>query len=469
MPVRLSHVTSRLRSGTGASSSIWLISAQLGYVALGYLLTVGLARELSVSEFGVYALVLTISTWVNIVAANGIPQVTTQRLAAAPGSAGSVWRSALRLQIVFSVGLALAMVLISPLIARILGQASLTVPIALGSLALPGVAIISLQLGRLSSSLAFRRQALVQITWNVLRTGGALAAAALGGLDAALLAIALSAIPGIVIAGRARYQDSQSARHTGLLRAAAGTSLVGLLLVVLGSYDLIVVTGMLPNEAGLYAAAQNLARIPLYLAIPLAVFVLPHAARHTLGSDRLRRELELALVVITLPAAVILAQPHVLITLVFGSRFAAADGVVAILAVALALLGIAMVASSVLIGTGERRLPALIAAASLAAGACVIVPLVMARGAEGAAWSTAIAAGVATTLSAIVLLRSHPTVIRRIALWRVMAAAAGTFVVAWAPGLNPMISLSAAIVAGLVLVRLFGLPPFGRNAEQSIH
>ncbi len=449
----------------GAASSGWLVAAQVVYMGLGYLLTVGLARVLGVADFGLYALAITIVTWVAIVAATGVPQVAAAHLAAGGEDVEPVWRAAVRLQILLTCALAALLMIIAPLLALVLDQSGLGAAIALGALAMPGVGILSLQLGRLAAGLAFRRQAAAQIAWHVARTGGALAAAAVGGLRAALVAIAIAALPGLAIAGRAGLPAGPRAPLGGLLRAAMGASLAALLVLVLGGYDLLAVSRLLPEATGPYAAAQNLARIPLLLAVPLAAAILPHAARRAHGDRRLPRLLELALLATLASAAAIAVDPAGILRLVFGAGYAeaGAGAVVVLLAGAFAVLGCVSAIVAVLVGVGHRRRAVSAILPGLAIGLVLVVPLVDRLDAPGAALSVLVGSLVALAAGAAALRGSAPGLMAEVRIGRVAVAAAAAGGLGLAvPGPAPL----AAVVVGvsaLAVARLLDLPPLARR------
>jgi O-antigen/teichoic acid export membrane protein len=56
--------------------TIYLMFAQAAFVASGYAIHIGLARLLGPSDYGIYAVVISLMTMVNLILTTGIPQAT---------------------------------------------------------------------------------------------------------------------------------------------------------------------------------------------------------------------------------------------------------------------------------------------------------------------------------------------------------------------------------------------------------
>ena len=449
----------------GHTSSVWLLAAQGVYMVVGYLLTIGLARILSVSDFGIYAITLTIVTWANVVIATGVPQVVSRLLVEHRDSPGAVWAAAVRLQIGLVLGLTVLVVACSPLIASLLGAPGLAVPIVLGALAIPGVGAIALQAGRLSASFHFRRQSIAQVVWNITRTASALVAATVGGVNAALAAIAFSAVPGLIAGGRSRIARTEGDSWRRLLIASVAASLAGLLLVVTGSYDLLLLAAEHPSDAGVYAAAQNLARVPLLLCIPLAGAMLPHAARGVAALVDVRFLLEAGALLAACTTAVIMGAPAAMISLIFGPRFAATGAAPeTVLVGALALLGLTTLLVAVMIGRDVRVEPVIALMVALCIGLISAVLLIPVHGMTGAATSTAIASGTALAICVVLVLRLDSAVLWPVAYLRIALVAACLFGAArLLDGSAILVVASALLIVG-ILVPILRLPPFRRQS-----
>jgi len=70
--------------------TIYLMAAQAAFVASGYAIHVGLARLLGPSDYGIYAVVISLMTMVNLILTTGIPQAVSKYVAHDDGSAEEI-------------------------------------------------------------------------------------------------------------------------------------------------------------------------------------------------------------------------------------------------------------------------------------------------------------------------------------------------------------------------------------------
>jgi len=70
--------------------TIYLMLAQVAFVASGYAIHIGLARLLGPSDYGIYAVVISLMTMVNLILTTGIPQAVSKYVAHEDGSAENV-------------------------------------------------------------------------------------------------------------------------------------------------------------------------------------------------------------------------------------------------------------------------------------------------------------------------------------------------------------------------------------------
>ena len=70
--------------------TIYLMFAQAAFVASGYAIHIGLARLLGPSDYGIYAVVISLMTMVNLILTTGIPQAVSKYVAHEDGSAEDI-------------------------------------------------------------------------------------------------------------------------------------------------------------------------------------------------------------------------------------------------------------------------------------------------------------------------------------------------------------------------------------------
>jgi O-antigen/teichoic acid export membrane protein len=70
--------------------TIYLMAAQAAFVASGYAIHISLGRLLGPSEYGIYAVVISLMTMVNLILTTGIPQAVAKYVAHDDGGAWQV-------------------------------------------------------------------------------------------------------------------------------------------------------------------------------------------------------------------------------------------------------------------------------------------------------------------------------------------------------------------------------------------
>jgi O-antigen/teichoic acid export membrane protein len=76
--------------------TIYLMAAQAAFVASGYAIHISLGRLLGHAEYGIYAVVISLMTMVNLILTTGIPQAVAKYVAHDGGGAEGVRKTALK-------------------------------------------------------------------------------------------------------------------------------------------------------------------------------------------------------------------------------------------------------------------------------------------------------------------------------------------------------------------------------------
>jgi O-antigen/teichoic acid export membrane protein len=155
------------------------------------------------------------------------------------------------------------------------------------------------------------------------------------------------------------------------LAARAWAPLVALALIaVLQNIDVIVVKHRVSNDAAsAYAAAAVAAKVMVWIAVGLGMYLLPEASRRTsLGQDArpvLLRTVGVAVATAIPITLVFVFGGHLLLDKVFGKDFATADTALPILGVAMAFLAITYLCVQYLLALRRSRFILVLAVAAL--------------------------------------------------------------------------------------------------------
>lgn len=437
--------------GILARNALSLLSANVLSSAVGFAVTILLVRYLGVEGIGRYTYFTTYAALFGILSNFGLYLVLTRRVAAAPREAGAGLGSVLLLQALLSP-LALAVTVGSALLFH---PASEVLPIALAGV---GVVLASgagtygaVVSGHERIHLNAAVSAGMAVLWAVLALG--LVAFRLGVFGLIILFVvhkAANLLALRLVCQRAcgvvpRY-DPRGLPVRGLLRAATPFALLIVLNDAYWSMGVILLGRLKgPEEVGLFTAAFRVIAV-LVAAVGTISGVLYPRLSHLFASNRagfagtvartgkyaLAFGLPLGLIVSLLSGAII--------TLLFGSAFAAAGDSLHVLGWFVPLLCLYSPLSSALLALGEERTWLIllsVATGLVLGGSLLLVPLLGPVGTAGAYVGSGVVLGVGVAV--VLRARGLPVLVPRAAL-KVGAALAVMTPVLW--GLREMPALA---------------------------
>lgn len=395
-----------LRPTTRLSGAAYLAVSQAILIALGYVTHLIVGKIGGPSLYGVYGVVLSLMSIINMLLTLGIPVAASKEVAEDEANSGGVFVSALRLQLLFAAVLSAATVVLAPFFASVLGDARLVPLIRFTALIFPSTAIYALFSNYFNGLHAFAAQARLTVLYAIVKLAGsvgllflfrsvtaALSGFIFGGLAATIIGFLQS---WTTIRGHIRAWISPRR-----LFAFAG-SFVGMsiALQILMSLDLFLVKRFLLDDTlvGYYNAATTIARIPYFILQGLGFVFLPSVAR-LLQEDVARarafirevfRYLFLFLAPITALAA---TTSKALVQLFFSAEYIPAARSLTLLSIALGFLSAFYLLSTIAAGAGRPKIPLRIAWALIPAAGILGALLIPRGGLEGAALATLVTAG----------------------------------------------------------------------------
>jgi O-antigen/teichoic acid export membrane protein len=448
-----------------------LSAAQGLFVIAGYILNVVLARFLGPGPYGAYGVVISLLTIINLMQTQGVPQALSRAIAGGTDEAGA-WRAALRVQAVASTGGLVLLAASAPILASVLDDDRLLLGLLLAALAVPSYALFATIGGVLNG----RRDFVTQAKMNAVYAGarvvcvlGLAVAFKFSGAIAGFAIAPLIAFAAVIATRPPRGTGDAEFDWRPLVKFALPNIGLALALTAIMSVDLLFVKGIIPNDdtAGIYAAAQNAARLTYFIIIPAGIVLFPAMAEAMASGDRIRQRLlvgdgvEGAVAVVLGIVAVMAGARIPLLDLAFGNAYEGASTAFELLAPALGCLALSYTLASLLTGSGHPHPPMVVAALALAVQAVVEYPLTRAYGMTGAALGTLIAAG-GCLAGQIALVRVRlGTVGDPLRMARLLVAAGGAFAVATlASSRTDVLPVCfAATVAYVVLVMVLRVVP----------
>lgn len=411
-------------------SLIWLTLAEVLFNISGYVIHAVAGRVLGPADYGRYALVVTLTTTVIILIGNGIPTAMSRYLSEyfekSPRMVGTIKHTGARLQFFLIGGVTLVFFFASPLIARLLGDPSLTPLFALSSLIIPAFAASSFYFYYFTGIHRFRTQAILKMTRAVLRIALIVSLVFAFGIYGALIGYILvplcTFLFGFLLDRKSAVAFDTSAANTVeeqfpwklLLSSAWPITLFLLFYEIFISIDLYLVKALLYDDVqtGLYNAALTLGRLPYYLFYALSIVLLPALAKLKSDGDpekvaRLMSQSLRYAGIILLPLFILLfAYAEPTLALFFGTKYAEAVDAFRVLVGGLSCLTVFYVVSSGLMGLGHARLAMWMAIVGTALNTALNLFLVPHFGIVGSAWSTTLSS-VMVTLATLDLMQRY--------------------------------------------------------------
>lgn len=400
------------------------------FVLSGYAVNVWIGRVLGPEAYGGFGAIIAVITILNVLQNAALPQAVARYVASQPALGAAVMWRALYLQLALSVGISVLLAAAADPLAWILGDPSLGMPLRLAAFILPPYGAFAIFQAYHNGRRHYTRQASAQAAYALAKATAVIAMAYPLHLAGAVLGYVAAAVVGCLgsfirpHAGSSRQVDAR-----GLIGLAATLSVYAVATVAQFSIDILFVKSLAPRDvdAGLYVAAQNIARIPYFLMTGLSVLILPAIA----GSLRIgavaatetgRQSLRLAMIVVVPPAVLLACTADGALGLVYGSPYTAGAPALTLLAAGMAAMAIVSVVAAALAGIGRARLPAVISVGGLGLAVLGNALLVPPFGPVGAAIATASSALITLIAMTTAFARGLPGVVPGRTLLRVVAA-----------------------------------------------
>jgi stage V sporulation protein B len=468
----------------GVSSGIAFITiAKVYFIVTAFAVQVGLPRLLGSPEaFGQYSLAMSIANVVDNVLIAATVQSLSKRVSENEALAAVRLRQGLRIQLVIGVVISLALMAISPLLARVGYDSELTPMLQIAALVPLCYALYAALVGSLNGRRQFRAQATLDVTFSSVRSVSILGAAVLGyGALGALCGFAGAALVILLIA---LFKVGTGEKGERLpLRTWFGFLLpIALFQLMLNGMLLLDVWVLKPTTAalaleqgqkladaashasalvGYYRAAQTFALVPYQLILSVTFVMFPLISRATAAGDlKATREhtsaaLRFSLIALFGMACPLAGGAEALIRLAFGAKFLQGTTPLAVLVFGQLSLALFVIIATVLSGAGRPGVTAKIGGFALGVMFLANWSLVRAVGLgeytlSAAALATSLGSLVALVLASIALKRAFDVSLPLPTLLRcALAAAVGFLVARLIPQHHALLAPPALLAAGV--------------------
>jgi len=399
--------------------TIYLTVAQAVFVFSGYAIHMGLARLLGPAGYGVYAVVVSLVTTVNLILASGIPQAVSRYSAHDDCDTVAIRGTAFKMQVVLSFLIFFIYFVMAGRIALVFNDPDIAHFIRVSAFMIPGYAMYCVLLGYLNGLRKYKEQSLNSICYSVFNTGLILLLVVMGySTMGAVTGFAIAPLVGVAIGlffvrrdGKNEINNIPMSRSSSIVTKqimdfAVPVILYSVAIHLIMVVDLFFVKAYLANyDAGIYSAVSMISRIPFYLIGGLYGAIFPAISWITANNDventrrYIANSMKVSLAVI-LPAVVIIAAfPGILIALLYSTEYASGALMLSILIIGMGFFSLFTLFATILNGSGMPRVSLIISLFILGLDAVLNYVLVPEYHLVGAAAATSAACFAAFILS----------------------------------------------------------------------
>jgi stage V sporulation protein B len=383
-----------VEAGRGA---IFIGAAKIWFIVSGFVQQVLMTRLLGTAGFGDYGQAVAAVSVLNNATVQGTINSVSKFTSEDDSRADAVKRAGLKLQVIVGGLLALAFFVSAPAFASYYKHPEFTPLFRIVALIPLLYSIYSVFVGSANGLRRFRAQASFDISFSTLKTVllavGALFAGVAGSLAGwvltALLVLVLSAVVMRLPRGGSQAQTFPISR---LLAFMGGIVLYTLLINLALNLDILLLRrfAALGAEAsrasalsGQYQGMRTFALLPYQLCLVITFVIFPMVSRSTFEQDRqatriyVNQTLRYAIILSAAVAAVLVARPAGLLTLVYPAAFRDGAAALPVLVGGIVCLSLMGVAGSIINASGRLRATILLTALTVVSGtaaAFVVVP-----------------------------------------------------------------------------------------------
>lgn len=281
-------------------SFFWVTLSEIIYNLSAYVIHAVMGRVLGPSDYGRYGIVITLTTMIVVLIGQGVPTAMSKYLSeifeTQQGLIPVIKKQTARIQIILIGVVTVIFFLLTPLIARVLGDSTLTPLFQISTLVIPAFALASFYFYYYTGLHLFNKQAILKTSrsfariifilgfaWLLKSRGMALQGAIIGYILAPLS-----------IFFEANFFDPYKKIKAGgffdwrkLVKYAWPMTLFLIAYEFMITIDLYLVKGLLKSDylTGIYNGAITVGRIPYFLFYALTIIILPAVSKSTSSNN----------------------------------------------------------------------------------------------------------------------------------------------------------------------------------------
>ncbi len=389
------------------SGILYLSFSTLAFVVSGYVINIWLGKSLGPEAYGIYGVVITLLTTINLFQTSGLPQATSKFIAAEEDKENEILKSSLVLQIISTLIITLAYYLFAYPIANLLNDISLVPYLRLSSLIFPFYGIFSLYSGYYNGRHHFKKQATINIAYSISKLFAVIGLAYMYHLSGAIGGFIVAPVIALLFGFKTPDKSINHFPYKKLINFSIPLIMFAFFSMIQQSLDLYFVKAhLLSNQlTGFYAANQNIARIPFYALGAISTVLFPVISK-SIGEKDVRKTRETVsqairfTLIVLLPLSFLFsATSKQIIQLLFSKEYLPGALSLSVLVVSFIFLTMFSIFANILNGAGLPYKSAIISVVGVTVTAIFCYILVPIYGLVGASVATGIGGLISMTIA----------------------------------------------------------------------
>jgi stage V sporulation protein B len=446
--------------------TIYLTLSTIIFVLSSYIVNVWLGRYLGPSGYGVYGVIISLLTAINLTQTSGLPLAVAKYIAQDEDRADGILRSGLIVQTVSTLLASLLFFFLAQPLAHLLNDMSLVPYIQLCALVFPLYGVYSVYLNYYNGLHHFKTQAMMSIIYSIAKFVCIIGLVYFLHVYGAILGFVFAPVIALMFYLHLPKKNANRFPYKKLILFSLPLTFIAIFSNLLQSVDLFFIKGMMHSDAstGIYTANQNIAEIPFYGITALASVLFPGISRSISQNlpDQTRslivKSLRFTWLIITPSIFLIAATSGEILQFLYSAKYISGASSLSILAMASGLFTLFTMLATILSSSGSPWMSSILSGTGLAINSILCLFLIPLYGISGAAIATTIAVGIVMLIAAFLVYRKFQVLFDASSVLKILLASSVIFllgkVIIIPVIILPLLYIALFIVYGAMLYLL---------------
>ncbi len=421
--------------------TIYLTGARAVFIITGFLLHVSLGRWLGPEQFGVFGVINSIVTVIELIFLTSIAKGVSRFIAEKEHSIRSIINSALAIQSLSGLAIFGILFFGADLIASLLYDQEMSTYFRMLSVLIPLAGLAFVYESTLNGIREFGRQAVVMVIFHISRLIGALSFVYMGlAVKGAVLGLIVADVIRFIVGRQfcTRLRSKGNYDRKRLIKFSLNMAVFSFAGIVLMNIDLIAVKIILKEDSmtGFYNAALTLSKMLSFMVGGLSVTLFPSIVKSIADNNKelteryVNQSLKYLLLIIIPLTFLISATSEGLISFVYGKVYSVGAQPLSILIFGWAFLTIAMMFNTIILASNKPYVAAIIALLLIPANIFLNLMFIQRMGINGAAIATTIVYSINCIISGTYVLLRFKTLTNPVSVARILLSSIIIYLIA---------------------------------------